>query len=61
MPGLGRYDKLFGGERGSAERALEAMKRTYGRHDGQTVFEATIAKRKRKQGRPARPVRRGKQ
>lgn len=44
---LGRYDKFFGG-RGSAEKALQSMKRTYGRKDGQTVFDATIAKRKRK-------------
>lgn len=49
--GIGRFDKLFGGERGAAERTLAAMKRTYGRKDGQTVFDATVAKRKRKQTR----------
>ena len=47
MP-LARYDKYFGGERGAADRALAAMQRTYGRKDGETVFHATIAKRKRK-------------
>ncbi|HET7047867.1 MAG TPA: hypothetical protein VFI54_06305 [Solirubrobacteraceae bacterium] len=45
---LGRYDKLFGGDRGAAEKALEAMKRTYGRKDGEAVFWGTIAKRKRR-------------
>lgn len=48
MP-LERYDKYFGG-RGSAARTLAAMKKTYGAKDGETVFRATIAKRKRKQG-----------
>lgn len=47
MP-LERYDKFFGG-RGSAQKALASMQRTYGRKDGQTVFDATVAKRKRKQ------------
>lgn len=46
--GLGRYDKFFGGERGAAEKALISMQRSYGRKDGETVFYATIAKRKRK-------------
>lgn len=44
-----RNDKLFGGEPGAAAKVLAAMKRTYGRKDGQTVFDATVAKRKRKQ------------
>jgi hypothetical protein len=47
MP-LDRYDKFFGGVRGSAEKALASMKQTYGRKDGETVFYATIAKRKRR-------------
>jgi hypothetical protein len=47
MP-LERYDKFFGGVRGSAEKALASMKRTYGRKDGETVFYATVAKRKHK-------------
>lgn len=51
---LGRFDKFFGGDRGAAEKALQAMKRTYGRKDGEHVFWASVAKRKR---RPARPKR----
>jgi hypothetical protein len=50
MP-LTRYDKFFGGDRGAAERALASMQRTYGRKDGEAVFYATIAKRKRKGAR----------
>jgi len=46
---LQRYDKYFGGQRGAAEKALSSMKKTYGPKEGQTVFDATIAKRKRKQ------------
>jgi len=45
---IGRYEKFFGGGRGSAAKALESMKRTYGSKDGETVFWATIAKRKRR-------------
>ena len=48
MGSLSRYNKFFGGEPDSAERALASMKRTYGRKDGENVFWATIAKRKRK-------------
>lgn len=48
MAGIGRFDNLFGGEPGSAQRALDGMRRTYGRKDGETVFNATVAKRKRK-------------
>lgn len=48
MPGNGHLDKLFGGERGSADKVLASMKRTYGRKDGETVFWATVAKRKRR-------------
>lgn len=47
MP-LERYDQFFGGAPGSAQKALDQMKRTYGRKDGENVFYATIAKRKRK-------------
>lgn len=50
---LERYDKYFGGGKGAAERAKANMQRTYGRKDGETVFLATIAKRKRKR-KPAR-------
>jgi hypothetical protein len=55
MP-LGRYDKLFGGEQGAADKVLANMKRTYGRAKGEQVFRATIIKRERKQN--ARPRRR---
>lgn len=51
--GLERLDKFFGGERGSAERALAGMKHTYGRKDGETVFNATVAKRKRRTKAPS--------
>lgn len=53
---MNRYDKLFGGQRGAADKALSNMKRTYGRKDGEHVFYAAVAKRSRK---PA-PVKRGK-
>lgn len=59
MP-LNRYDRFFGGERGSAEKALQSMKRTYGRKDGETVFYATVAKRKRKTKSPGLFGKRGK-
>jgi len=45
---LERYDKFFGGEKGSAGKALKAMKRTYGSKDGEHVFYARIAKEKRR-------------
>jgi hypothetical protein len=55
--GLERYDKYFGGGKGAADKAASSMKRLYGRKDGDAVFWATIAKRKRKaksqiKGRP---------
>lgn len=53
MP-LTRYDKFFGGTRGAAEKALASMKRTYGPKKGQTVFDATIAKREHKAKRARR-------
>jgi hypothetical protein len=49
--GLERFDKLFGGERGAAEKTLAQFKKTYGRKDGQTMFDAQLVKRKRKQTR----------
>lgn len=48
MPGLGRYDKFFGGTRGSADKTLAAMKKTYGPKEGEAVFWGTLAKRKRR-------------
>lgn len=47
MP-LERYDKFFGGKRGAAAETLAKMKKTYGPKEGQTVFDATVTKRKRK-------------
>jgi hypothetical protein len=56
---MSRYDKFFGGERGAADRALAAFKKTYGPADGQRVFDATIVKRKRREKRvPPRGVNR---
>lgn len=57
MPGRNnaRLDKLFGGQPGAADRALAGMKRSYGRTDGEHVFKAAVAKRKRKQQQPPRP------
>lgn len=52
--GLEHLDKLFGGERGSAQRARDGMVRTYGRKEGETVFNATVVKRKRKAKAPRR-------
>lgn len=54
MPGH-RYDKFFGGQPGAADKALQNMKRTYGPKKGQTVFEATIAKREHKAKRQRKP------
>ena len=44
----GSEDKFFGGERGAARKAFESMQRTYGRKDGEHVYYATIAKKKRR-------------
>jgi hypothetical protein len=49
-----RYDKFFGGQPGAADKALASMRRTYGRKDGETVFYATVAKRKHRGSRPAK-------
>jgi hypothetical protein len=53
MP-LDRYDKLFGGEKGAADKVLANMKRTYGRTKGESVFRATVIKRERKQNNQRR-------
>lgn len=50
--GLDQYDRYFGGTRGAARKTLENMQRTYGAKDGETVFRASIAKRKRKTRSP---------
>lgn len=44
MP-LTRYDGLFGGKPGAAEKALRQMRSTYGTKDGEAIFYATIKKR----------------
>jgi hypothetical protein len=48
MPGTDRYDKFFGGEKGSAAKALASMKKTYGPKGGERVFWGTVEKRKRR-------------
>ena len=48
MPGLERYNQYFGGERGSAQKTLEAMQKTYGKKGGERVFWGTVEKRKRR-------------
>ena len=49
-----RLDRFFGGQAGAANKALESMQRSYGRTDGQKVFDAAIAKRKRREKRNGR-------
>lgn len=43
MP-ISRYNKFFGGGRGAAKKALDAMKQTYGPKKGEQVFWGRIAK-----------------
>ena len=55
MP-LSKYDKQFGGKRGSAAKAHAAMVKEYGAKKGEQVFYATKNKHKtamtgRKRGR----------
>lgn len=45
MP-LSKYDHIFGGKEGAAEKALAAMKKQYGRRRGTSVFYAKINKEK---------------
>lgn len=35
-----RYDKVFGGKKGSARKALDAMKQEYGEKKGTSIFYA---------------------
>lgn len=49
-----RYDKLFGGKPGAAEKARGQMRRTYGAKKGEQVFQATIARRELKAKRRQR-------
>jgi hypothetical protein len=55
MP-ISQYDRLFGGK-GSAQKTLDSMKRTYGPKKGETVFYATVAKRERKHAKRSRAAR----
>jgi hypothetical protein len=41
-------DKYFGGARGAAQKAWEAMVKAYGRKDAEHVYQARIAKQKRR-------------
>jgi hypothetical protein len=56
MP-LGSYDKFFGNKPGAAADARRRMHQTYGRKEGEHVFYAVVAKRKRKAATPRRKKR----
>lgn len=47
MP-IAKYDRYFGGKKGSAAKAKEAMAEEYGAEEGERVFYATKNKRKGK-------------
>lgn len=47
MP-VSKYNKVFGGKKGSAAKAMEAMRSTYGGEKGERVFYAFINKKKEK-------------
>ena len=47
MP-ISKYNAAFGGKKGSASKALSAMKEHYGEDKGTSVFYATMNKRKKK-------------
>ena len=51
MP-LKKYNKAFGGKKGSAAKAKAAMEKTYGKEKGESVFYAT--KNKRMKGKRSR-------
>lgn len=67
MP-VSKYDRFFGGKKGSARKAKRAMADTYGEEEGERVFYATKNKRKNEGGprgitaqvRDEREKRRGK-
>lgn len=50
MP-LSRYDKNFGGKKGSARKAKRNMQKFYGKEKGEQVFYATKNKNAGKQRR----------
>jgi len=53
MP-MNKYNKFFGGKKGSAAKAMAAMKDEYGDEKGERVFYATKNKKKKKGGMSAR-------
>jgi hypothetical protein len=55
---VSRYNKSFGGKRGSAAEALAAMRSQYGAKKGTSVFYATINKRKKRKGHVSSETRR---
>jgi len=50
-PGQRRDDKYFGPLAGSAQRAWDAMVKTYGRKDAEHIYHARIVKLKRRDKR----------
>jgi hypothetical protein len=51
------YDELFGGKPGSAAETHAAMVKQYGAHRGNSVFYATINKKKKARKKIAKPTR----
>lgn len=47
MP-IKKYNKYFGGKKGSAAKAKKAMQKQYGKKKGESVFYALKNKRKKK-------------
>ncbi len=47
MP-LSKYNRFFGGQKGSAAKAKSAMEKTYDQEKGERIFYATKNKRKKK-------------
>jgi len=50
MP-LSKYNKVFGGKKGSARSAYMGMVRTYGVQRGTNVFYATVRKWEKENGK----------
>lgn len=46
MP-IKKYDKYFGGKKGSAAKAKKAMRKQYGKKIGDSVFYASVNKKKK--------------
>lgn len=45
---ISKYNRYFGGKKGSAAETLAAMIRRYGEKKGRSIFYATVNQRKRK-------------